>query len=57
MDKLKACPFCGGKVRLAQAVAHYVMCPECMAFGPTANDDEEAIKLWNTRKGEEVKDE
>ena len=51
-DKLKPCPFCGSEAKLANAVAHYVRCDTCMAFGPTALDDTEAIKLWNTRKEE-----
>lgn len=58
---IKRCPFCNGKARLRHSI--YVSpekkfevqwtsidCPECtaMIFNPRM---EEAIRLWNTRKG------
>jgi Lar family restriction alleviation protein len=43
------CPFCGGSARIAYKGDHFVTCQGCKAFGPDADSDETAIKLWNRR--------
>lgn len=55
----KSCPFCGSS-NVRVAVPHprdhkkyAVLCynEECMADGPTAATQEEAVELWQSRKG------
>ncbi len=54
-DKLKPCPFCGGKAKLsnigAQAGLFCVKCDDCWAKSifVDSHKQEEAIKAWNTR--------
>ena len=48
-EKLKPCPFCGGK---AVASTYYIECESC-DVAPNIDwwhfDRDEAIKAWNTR--------
>ena len=60
MDKLKACPFCGSMPAITVENNHWELACEnlnCAYFGDYFDSYEEAVELWNTRKGEEVKDE
>lgn len=55
--RLKPCVFCGarqkyGMVGVAGFTDHsarFVVCLKCSVYGPKASNQEEAIKLWNTR--------
>lgn len=59
MDKLKPCPFCGGKAVLEHEYAtpgySYIRCKECGVKGLTfimkfeRSSDQEAIEAWNRR--------
>ncbi len=51
--ELKPCPWCKGQARIAEAIAHYVACKNCSAFGPTAENDADAIIIWNHRPEED----
>lgn len=51
MDKLKPCPFCGGKAKVQRYPHNYsVYCTKCGArtilFKPT---EKEAFEAWNRR--------
>jgi len=54
-EELKRCPFCGqSKMERATLAAiegdprpHQIVCRRCGARGPTAWDEEEAVKWWN----------
>ena len=51
----RSCPFCKcNKVMVIHEVTlqlpYYVECVECFAHGPMAKDEDDAFKLWNTRK-------
>ncbi len=58
-EKLKPCPFCGGKVKIDSGFnidfnnrAHkfyYAICLSCGARGSDADRKTEAIELWNRR--------
>ena len=52
IDKLKPCPFCGGKAILS-ADKHYniysVWCDECCAGTSNYGEEKEAIDAWNSR--------
>jgi len=56
---LKPCPFCGGEVtRTVEKSYRYVSCENYDCFvvveaGALSGSEEEAIKMWNTRKGED----
>ena len=57
MTELKPCPFCGCKDVLRWHVGHYdkpwiVECVGCLADGPHADTEKEAIELWNRRVSE-----
>ena len=60
MDKLKPCPFCGGKARVRMYSNSWVdwwlaSCPQCH-ISQTGNGYEyevEAIKAWNRRADKE----
>ena len=58
-EELKPCPFCGGEVtRTVEKSYRYVSCEnyDCFAVveaGALSGSEEEAIKMWNTRKGED----
>lgn len=64
--KLERCPFCGSKnVDLAwtetdvwlSEVKYCVVCSSCGANGPDSTNKNAAIKAWNTRLKEFVRDE
>ena len=54
MGELKPCPFCGGKDDKCLVITsngeenYWVMCNDCGAEGPTANEHK-AIEVWNKR--------
>lgn len=59
MDKLKPCPFCGGKAELEHSgdrpAFSYIRCTNCCLKSPgimisfSKSSDEEAIANWNRR--------
>ena len=56
MDKVKACPFCGGRAMVQVhnffelSDSFGVKCTECFAeTWPFYNTVEEALRAWNTR--------
>lgn len=57
MDKLKTCPFCGSEAELHEIYVvkqYHVRCTNnlCGARMVVCEDKDEAIKMWNERKGE-----
>ena len=60
IDKLKPCPFCGGKAKtrsydyfVIPNVYWGVVCTKCFTQTYVSFESEQkAIKFWNTRKGE-----
>jgi Lar family restriction alleviation protein len=49
--ELLPCPFCGAslaELQLAPAPFSFE-CPDCLAAGPQADSEREAVELWNTR--------
>ena len=61
-DKLKPCPFCGGKAKLAKQTvsmwflqfdSYYVVCDNCGARSriavEVAEEKDKAIEAWNMR--------
>ena len=63
MDKLKPCPFCGGKAELGHTIKEsaygntsFVFCTNCSANGKMIrvsskySSDERAIEAWNRRE-------
>lgn len=53
-DKLKPCPFCGGKATIdgCDDTPWSVICEKCNASIDFKETECEAIDAWNTRKGE-----
>lgn len=57
---IKECPFCGvaGKLEMIHEVMgkHYIKCRVCGACRDQifAENDEQAIALWNARNGEDI---
>ena len=58
MSELKPCPFCGNKARVWRT--NYATFVECVNYSAKSHQvelsavtEEEAIKAWNTRKGNE----
>ena len=51
---LKACPFCAFEPpkEMFGMGDHWILCPNCKASIGMRNTKEQAIKAWNTRKGE-----
>ena len=57
MEKLKPCPFCGGKAKYIYSMPYNaVQCTKCKVFGKTivdsyeqADGKTEAIEAWNDR--------
>lgn len=53
-DKLKPCPFCGGRVKMINGMLGTIMfiCEKCgadvMFFG-VEQDKDKAVKAWNRR--------
>ncbi len=52
-NKLKPCPFCGGKARHFECLEYVVKCLDCDAEGPIRETVEAAIEAWNRRAGGE----
>lgn len=58
--KLKRCPFCGGEAHIGYDHSYnpnrfFVNCVECSSASSVLiplEDEKEAIKSWNKRKGE-----
>jgi Lar family restriction alleviation protein len=48
---LRPCPFCGGsEVWINSDIdPKFVVCKECLAFGPTAPNVKQAAERWNKR--------
>jgi Lar family restriction alleviation protein len=57
---IKECPFCGGDGKLVlveeYGLRHYVKCESCGASRDHiyAENDEQAIDIWNSRNGEDI---
>ena len=50
-DRLKSCPFCGGKAIVRRVYEdRFGECCDCSASSASAKTKELAIKAWNTRK-------
>jgi len=51
-EKLKPCPFCGGKAHISQKdkMLYCDNCEVCMGGGLFALPLKEAVKAWNTRQ-------
>lgn len=55
-DKLKTCPFCGGKPKFAKSGADaWVFCSNCGATQDSCKTNKEAVDNWNARATDEVK--
>ena len=55
-EKLKPCPFCGGKAYVDDPNYNYVVrCYKCRVSTAWYADKNKALKAWNTRTGEEEK--
>lgn len=55
-EKLKPCPFCGGKAKAdynCNYNYHYVFCRDCDARVYNYDSEEKAIEEWNKRIYEE----
>lgn len=54
MDKLKPCPFCGGKAIYAglRGKNYEICCLDCPAF-IVDRTIEDAVKAWNKREGQQ----
>ena len=55
-EAIKACPYCGGEVKLPDLTKWpylypVMLCTGCMARGPISTDPEMAETLWNYRIG------
>ena len=51
-DKLKPCPFCGGKPLIYKSMLDrtvWVVCSECGATSPSSFSEETVIEAWNRR--------
>jgi len=60
-EKLKRCPFCGGKAKLEEitSLEPWIECKQCgvrvmvkTIYRAFKDTEENAIKQWNTRYGE-----
>lgn len=55
-DKLKTCPFCGGKPKFAKSGADaWVFCSNCGATQDSCKTNKEAVDNWNARATDKVK--
>lgn len=57
---MKQCPFCKSKDILIRSIDEsfkdppfWVECMECMATGPEAGTEDEAVELWDNREERE----
>ena len=52
MGKWEPCPFCKGDSKTAWRMGDHwrVQCDRCLAYGPAAPTEAEAIRLWNGRR-------
>lgn len=56
MEKLKPCPFCGGKnIRIWKTSAPFVSCDDCLANTGSALTKKEAVEYWNRRANDSDK--
>lgn len=58
IEKAKPCPFCNCSQIMTWHIGHYdkpwvAECPRCLADGPHADTEKEAIELWNRRRRNE----
>lgn len=54
MEKLKPCPFCGGKnIRVWNTSTHWVSCDDCLASTACALTEEAAVEYWNRRANDD----
>jgi Lar family restriction alleviation protein len=54
-NKLKPCPFCGGKsFNMGDHYRYEVLC-DCGCSGPHSRDEHIAVEKWNTRVESEIK--
>lgn len=51
-NKLKPCPFCGGKAKLFTVGCFHVYCDACMSSGARYSTISRAIEAWNSRVDE-----
>jgi len=50
--RIKPCPFCGSHDVMADFPDVFLICNNCEAYGPTEKTEEDALRLWNSRPGE-----
>jgi Lar family restriction alleviation protein len=48
-SELLPCPFCAKSAHICDTGVFWVACDECDAEGPFKDNDQDAIKAWNTR--------
>ena len=48
-DKLKPCPFCGGKAMINGITLVYIKCTKCGVETVGYREEDEAITAWNRR--------
>ena len=49
-NRLKPCPFCGGKAGFGSLTETWIECKKCRFETPYTLDVKQLIKRWNTRK-------
>lgn len=50
MNELLKCPFCGGEAKLVcRGFAYSVSCTRCSARTALKEDEQNAVRYWNTR--------
>jgi len=59
MEKPKECPFCGSQGNYLRITGYskpliYYRCNKCGATGPDTDNDNDALKYWNTRPGPQI---
>ena len=47
--KLRNCPFCGKDDLTISVMKRWITCGDCLAMGPSALTESEAIAAWNAR--------
>lgn len=57
-EKLKPCPFCGGKAEFDETreQEHFVFCKDCGGMTVPFDTQQEAAEAWNFRPFEDEKD-